>query len=75
MIEDAEFEAIAQEDIQCDLRLLFEGAVKVALEAMLEEEVRKLVGGIKWARLGNRREICARRLGWLFSGFSPDNSL
>lgn len=57
MIEDAEFEAIAQEDIQCDLRSLFEGAVKVALEAMLEEEVRKLVGGIKWARLGNRRDV------------------
>ena len=30
--------------------------MKVALEAMLEEEVRKLVGGTKWARLGNRRD-------------------
>lgn len=57
MIEDAEFEAIPQDDMQFDLRRLFLGAVKIALEVALEEEMRKIVGAGKWARLGDRRDV------------------
>ena len=57
MIEDAEFEAIPQDDIRFDIRSLFLGAVKIALEVTLEEEMRKIVGAGKWARLGDRKDV------------------
>jgi transposase-like protein len=43
-----------QENCQTDLRALFQGAVRVALEVVLEEEIREMVGAKKWERQAQR---------------------
>ncbi|GHH00459.1 hypothetical protein [Comamonas sp. JC664] len=40
---DTEFESPAHEEVQADLRALFQGAIRMTLEALLEGEVRELV--------------------------------
>lgn len=56
MSDTVEFPKIEQEEIQTDLREVFQGAIKLALEEILEEVVRELVGGGRWARLGKDRK-------------------
>jgi len=58
MIDDAEFDAIPQdEEIQVDLREIFKGAIKLTLESLLEEEIREMVGGARWARMAHRKDV------------------
>ena len=49
-----EFEAPSQDDVRVDLRSLFQGAIRASLEALLEEEIRELVGAARWARMGRK---------------------
>lgn len=44
MNEVAELELPTQENIRTDLRPLFKGAARVALEVALEDELREMVG-------------------------------
>ena len=53
----APFELITQENIQSDLRGLFRAAVGVVLENVLEEEVERMVGAEKYARLSHRKDV------------------
>ena len=54
MNEVAELELPTQENFRTDLRVLFQGAVRVALEVVLEEEIREMVGAKKWERQAQR---------------------
>jgi transposase-like protein len=54
MNEVAEVELPTQENIRTDLRSLFQGAIRVAIQVVLEEEMRTLVGAKKWERLAQR---------------------
>ena len=54
MTEVAELELPTQENVHTDLRTLFQGAIRVALEVVLEEEIQALVGARKWARQAQR---------------------
>lgn len=49
-----DFEASSQDDVQFDLRSLFLGAIRASLEALLQEELRRLVGAGAWAQMGRR---------------------
>jgi transposase-like protein len=49
-----DFEAPTQDDVQFDLRSLFLGAIRASLETLLEEEIKRLVGGARWARMGRK---------------------
>lgn len=55
MRHDADLAVPAQETVRTDLRELFRAAVRIALEVALEQEIRELVGGGRYARLGDRR--------------------
>lgn len=57
MIDDAEFEAIPQAEVQTDLLSIFRGAIKMTIESLLEEEVRKMVGAPRWARMAHRKDV------------------
>lgn len=50
MDEVAELELPTQENFHTDLRSIFQGAIRVALELILEEEVRELVGARRFER-------------------------
>ena len=50
MNEVADVELPTQENFRTDLRTLCQGAIRVALEVVLEEEIRALVGAKKWER-------------------------
>lgn len=52
MEHDAELERPTQDEIQLDLMALCRGAVRLVLEAAMEEQVRELVGAGRWERLG-----------------------
>jgi putative transposase len=52
--EVAELELPTQENFRADLRTLFQGAVRVALEVVLEDEIREMVGAKKWERQAQR---------------------
>ena len=54
MNEVAELELPTQENFRTDLRTLFQGAVRVALEVVLEDEIREMVGAKKWERQAQR---------------------
>jgi transposase-like protein len=54
MNEVAELELPTQENFRTDLRTLCQGAIRVALEVVLEEEIRALVGAKKWERQAQR---------------------
>ena len=49
-----EFEAPSQDEVAADLRSLFLGAIRTSLETLLEEEIKRLVGGSRWARMGRK---------------------
>jgi len=55
--EVAELELPTQENFQADLRTVFQGAVRLALESVLEEVVRDMIGARRWQRLGSRRDV------------------
>ena len=57
MNEVAELELPTQENFQADLRTVFQGAVRLALESVLEEVVRDMIGARRWQRLGSRRDV------------------
>jgi transposase-like protein len=52
--EVAELELPTQENFRTDLRTLFQGAIRVALEVVLEDEIRQMVGARKWERQAQR---------------------
>ena len=54
MSDVIDFEVPTQDDVRVDLRDLFKAAIRTSLEALLEEEVRELLGAAKWARIGRR---------------------
>lgn len=54
MTDVSDFEAPTQDDVQFDLRSLFLGAIRASLETLLEEEIKRLVGGARWARMGRK---------------------
>ena len=51
-----DFELPSQEDVRADLRSVFRGAIRMTLETLLEEEIREMVGGSRWARIGGRKD-------------------
>jgi len=57
MDEVADVELETQENVQTDLRSVFQGAVKLALETVLQEVVRDLVGAHRWQRLASRKDL------------------
>lgn len=57
MKDTAELKLVEQEDMQMDLRELFRGAVRITLEAVLEEAVLDLVGATRGARDGRRKDV------------------
>jgi transposase-like protein len=54
--DSADFELPTQEEVRTDLRQVFLGAIRVTLGSLLEEEIREIVGGSRWARLGQARK-------------------
>jgi transposase-like protein len=56
MSDDADFSRPTQDQIRTDLRDVLRGAVRTALEVLLEEEIRALVGARPWQRLVSRRD-------------------
>jgi len=52
MEDDAEFERPTQDAIRVDVQSLCRGAIRLVLEAVLEQEVREIVGARRWERLG-----------------------
>src|SRR5687768_3770449 len=57
MSESAPFEEPMQAAMRIDIKELVRGGVKLMIETALEEEVREMVGGGKWQRLSNRRDL------------------
>ena len=57
MDEVAELELPTQENVHADLRSVFRGAVKLALETVLDEVVRDLIGAHRWQRLVSRKDV------------------
>jgi transposase-like protein len=66
MREVAELELPTQENVRTDLRSVFQGAIRVALELILEEEIREMVGARRFerqaARIDHRNGTYLRRL-------------
>jgi transposase-like protein len=56
MQESAAFTVPTQEEERFDLIALFRGAVAVALECVLEQQVRELVGARRYERLSSRKD-------------------
>ena len=56
VIESQVLGRIAEEEVAVDLGTIFRGAVKTALELVLEEVLRDVVGASKWARVGHRKD-------------------
>lgn len=57
MNETALFQIPTQENVETDLREVFLGAIRVALETLLEEEVRALIGASRYERKKGRRDF------------------
>ena len=57
MAEDVEFERATQEELRTDLRARFQGAIRVVIENVLQEEVRELVGARRFERLSQRKDV------------------
>lgn len=54
MTDVTDFDVPTQDDVQFDLRALFQAAIKASLETLLEEEIKRLVGASRWARMGRK---------------------
>ncbi len=57
MDEVADLELPNQENVHADLHSVFRGAVKLALETVLQEVVRDLIGASRWQRLAARKDV------------------
>ncbi len=57
MSEIAELKPIEQEEVETDLGAILRGAIKVTLEAVLEEEVLALCGTSRGSRDGRRKDV------------------
>jgi transposase-like protein len=57
MNEVADLEVPTQENVRTDLRSVFQGAIRVVLELVLEEELREMVGAARWERYGRRMDL------------------
>jgi putative transposase len=57
MDEVAELELPTQENVHADLRSILRGAVKLALETVLDEVVRGMIGARRWQRLASRKDL------------------
>ena len=51
-----EVERGTQDDLRQDLRALFQGAIRITLEMVLEEEVKAMVGARRFERIGSRTD-------------------
>ena len=51
-----EVERVAQDELRQDLRALFQGAIRITLEMVLEEEVKAMVGAGRFERVGSRKD-------------------
>jgi transposase-like protein len=51
-----EVERATQDELREDLRALFQGAIRITLEMVLEEEVKAMVGARRFERIGSRRD-------------------
>ena len=51
-----EVERATQEELQQDLKSLFQGAIRVTLEMVLEEELKAMVGARRFERVGSRKD-------------------
>ena len=56
MNNDAPTPFPTQEEVTVDLQSVFRGAIRVALESLLEEELRELVGAAPFERTAARRD-------------------
>jgi len=56
MHDNDEIETPTQEDVRADLRSLFLAAIRATLEALLQEEVREMVGAQRGRRVSGRRD-------------------
>ena len=52
----AEVDRATQDELRQDLRALFQGAIRVTLEMVLEEEVKAMVGARRFERVWSRRD-------------------
>ena len=50
-----EVERATQEELRQDLKSLFQGAIRVTLEMVLEEELKAMVGARRFERVGSRK--------------------
>ena len=61
-----EVERATQEELRQDVKSLFQGAIRVTLEMVLEEELKAMVGARRFERVGSRKDhrngTCLRRL-------------
>ena len=57
MDEVAELELPTQENVRTDLRSVFQGAIRVVLELVLEEGLREMVGAARWERFSRRMDL------------------
>jgi transposase-like protein len=51
-----EVESATQEELRQDLRSLFQGAIRITLEMVLEEELKAMVGARRFERVGSRTD-------------------
>ena len=51
-----EVERATQEELRQDLKSLFQGAILVTLEMVLEEELKAMVGARRFERVGSRKD-------------------
>lgn len=51
-----EVQRATQDELRQELRALFQGAIRITLEMVLEEEVKAMVGARRFERIGSRRD-------------------
>ena len=51
-----EVERATQDELRQELRTLFQGAIRITLEMVLEEEVKAMVGARRFERIGSRKD-------------------
>ena len=51
-----EVERGTQDELRQDLKSLFQGAIRVTLEMVLEEELKAMVGARRFERIGSRKD-------------------
>ena len=56
MQEIVEIGRATQDELRDDLRELFQGAIRLTLEMVLEEELKAMVGARRFERVGSRKD-------------------